>query len=336
MQQLFPSLKSLTLSAVSLENSGDIMSSVFSLNCLHSLALRNCEKSAGLLRVLGSDGVLQHSMRLKSFEYLDNGMLGEFEAVDSLAHFLISFDGLNDLFLSCLGVFENSILNSISNHKFSLRRLLCHIPQISPERNSIQRPLQFPSSSFMQLLSETPNLICLGLNYSPEDLVSMDNSLLLKKKISKLLYSNMNQGDLFSLRRTCPHLRLLHVRAFGWLAFEGYREGLDDKSDTKFSAALSEIHELASWAFGPEGLPSLQVLAYGDFSYRGRRPSLVLCRSKSLHDFDIQRSAPGTLDLAYREVTKTDVSEQEILWNNADFLEACPEDPLLYQRNCPF
>ncbi|KAJ5300161.1 hypothetical protein N7508_007404 [Penicillium antarcticum] len=114
MQQLFPSLKNLTLSAVSLENGGDVMPSVFSLNCLHSLALRNCEGSAGLLKALGSDDVLPHSMRLKSFEYLANGMLGESWAMDSIANFLISFEGLQDLFLSFLDVFENSLLNNPS------------------------------------------------------------------------------------------------------------------------------------------------------------------------------------------------------------------------------
>lgn len=176
MQRLFPSLRNLTLSAVSLENGCDVMPSVFSLNCLHSLALRNCEESAGLLKALGSDDVLPHSMRLKSFEYLDNGMSVESGGMDSIANFLISFEGLQDLFLSFLGVFENSLLSSISNHKSSLRRLLCHVPQITPRRNPTQRPLRFQSPLFTQLLRETPNLICLGLSYSPEDLVSMDYS----------------------------------------------------------------------------------------------------------------------------------------------------------------
>jgi hypothetical protein len=338
-QQLFPSLKNLTLSAVSLENSCDIIPSIFSLNCLYSLALKNYREAASLLNVLGSDDVLLYLMRLKSFEYLNNGMfeyldnsiLGEFGAADSLANFLISFKRLQDLFLSYLDVFENILLSSISNHKSSLRRLLCHIPQITPRRNSVQRSLRFQSSSFTQLLSETPNLICLGLSYSPEDLVSMD-SLFWGKDLS----ANMNKRAIFSLPRTCPRLRLLHVRAFGWLAYEGHREPFDDKSESKFSAALPEIHELASWAFGPEGLPSLQVLAYGDFSYRGRRPNLVLCRSKSLDDSDIQKSASRLSSLAYREVTKADFSEQEILYTNAHFLEACPEDSLLYKRNRPF
>lgn len=151
----------------------------------------------------------------------------------------------------------------------------------------------------------------------------------------KILSANMNKRALFSLPRTCPRLRLLRVRAFGWLAYQ-YLEGLDDKSECKFSAALPEIHQLASWAFGPEGLPSLQVLAYGDFSYRGRRPNLVLCRCELLDDSDIQKSAAGLSGLAYREVTKADISEQETLYTNAHFLEACPEDSLLYVGNRPF
>jgi hypothetical protein len=62
----------------------------------------------------------------------------------------------------------------------------------------------------------------------------------------------------------------------------------------------------------------------------------VLYRSKSLDDSDIQKSAAGLSSLVYREVIKADFSEQEILYTNTDFLEACPEDSLLYKRNRPF
>jgi hypothetical protein len=38
----------------------------------------------------------------------------------------------------------------------------------------------------------------------------------------------------------------------------------------------------------------------------------------------------------YKRVTRDDVAEQEILRNNANFLQACPEDSLLYEAGHPF
>jgi hypothetical protein len=134
----------------------------------------------------------------------------------------------------------------------------------------------------------------------------------------------------------CPRLQLLHVRALGWLGFKGYREGFHDESEEEFSAALPDIHQFTSWAFGPDGLPSLQVLCYGDFSYQGRRPYISFCRSKSLDCQNAYDSNSRISVQAYRVVRREDVTEQEILQINARFLEACPEDSLLYKGGRPF
>jgi hypothetical protein len=45
---------------------------------------------------------------------------------------------------------------------------------------------------------------------------------------------------------------------------------------------MPELLEFADWAFGPEGLPKLDILAYGDFSHRGRQPNILLCQSRDL------------------------------------------------------
>ena len=33
---------------------------------------------------------------------------------------------------------------------------------------------------------------------------------------------------------------------------------------------IEQLHDLAQWAFGPQGLPSLEAIICGDFSYDGR------------------------------------------------------------------
>lgn len=134
----------------------------------------------------------------------------------------------------------------------------------------------------------------------------------------------------------CPHLQLLHVRSLGWLAFRGYREGFHDESEELFSATLPDVHQFASWAFGPNGLPSLQVLCYGDFSYQGRRPYITFCRSKSLDFQNGYESNSWISDRTYRMITRQDIVEQEILQINASFLGACAEDSLLHKGGHPF
>jgi hypothetical protein len=57
--------------------------------------------------------------------------------------------------------------------------------------------------------------------------------------------------------------------------FESSRTGLSDDSDasgaiSSESAEIKEVLDFADWAFGPNGLPKLEVLAFGDFSYQER------------------------------------------------------------------
>jgi hypothetical protein len=47
----------------------------------------------------------------------------------------------------------------------------------------------------------------------------------------------------------------------------------------EFSEALPNVKRFTSWAFGPDGLPGLEILAYGDFSFRDRQPNVSMCRS---------------------------------------------------------
>lgn len=73
--------------------------------------------------------------------------------------------------------------------------------------------------------------------------------------------------------------------------------------------------DFAQWAFSPDGLPQLQVMAYGDFSFDGRfaKYNVILCRS---HD-------------GYRPLTRKDVPAWDLLQANMDMLSACPYDPIM-------
>ena len=110
---------------------------------------------------------------------------------------------------------------------------------------------------------------------------------------------------------------------------------LSDVNDTsgsdESSRLLAQLFSFAQWAFGPEGFPVLEILAFGDFSYQGRfsRHTLLLCR-------DTSSTSPANLDsiqqgtaTTFRNMRKNDRALWDLLNRNADFLETCPTDSIV-------
>lgn len=99
-----------------------------------------------------------------------------------------------------------------------------------------------------------------------------------------------------------------------------------DNASVIYPLRLNEqLRRLAEWAFGPDGIPSLKVIACGDYAYGGR-PSqktdsvdVILCRPK-----------PGSQE-GFRILTRFDdecrEEREEIIDDYRDFLGACPVDP---------
>lgn len=80
-----------------------------------------------------------------------------------------------------------------------------------------------------------------------------------------------------------------------------------------------EYRDLACWAFGPSGIASLQLLAFGDFSCRGRfSPRNLILRRK---DGPV---ADGKLP--YRLESGDSLCDA-----TREFLEACPSESLIYE-----
>ncbi|PYI05844.1 hypothetical protein BO78DRAFT_461606 [Aspergillus sclerotiicarbonarius CBS 121057] len=99
-----------------------------------------------------------------------------------------------------------------------------------------------------------------------------------------------------------PSCKLIHVRTSG--VFE-----------TDLPYKPEEIYDFAQWAFSADGLPNLQVLAWGDFSYGGRysKFNLLLCKS----------------DDGYQPLTASNTVPWNIVQDNLDMLAACPLDDIL-------
>lgn len=89
------------------------------------------------------------------------------------------------------------------------------------------------------------------------------------------------------------------------------------------------LSDLASWAFGPDGLLNLQVLAYGDFSYQGRyiEDTFVFGRNRSGKYPRGSTQSSNNSDFGYSLLQKNERNDVMALYG--DFLEACPVDALL-------
>jgi len=109
--------------------------------------------------------------------------------------------------------------------------------------------------------------------------------------------------------------------------------------------AMDELRELtktarnflpfAHWAFGDDGIPSLQVLAYGDFSFEDRFKwkNHILCRQTwtvpNLKKDNTVGDDEDNIVLPFRPIRDSDIKMMELVNENMDFLGACPVDPIV-------
>ena len=85
------------------------------------------------------------------------------------------------------------------------------------------------------------------------------------------------------------------------------------------------LHDFASWAFGSQGIQSLRVIAFGDFSYDGRysKGNVLLGRASESMAMGAQA------DRNYRPFDKDRQPHMELFEKYLNVLEACPTDSLL-------
>lgn len=121
----------------------------------------------------------------------------------------------------------------------------------------------------------------------------------------------------------------------------------DDSADSLSSEAdadLEAMYELkklpknaipfARWAFGADGISSLQVLVYGDFSFedRFRSENLILCRQAwtiPKWKGNTSRDDEKDITLPFRPIRDSDIKMMELVSENMDFLRACPVDSIV-------
>lgn len=106
-----------------------------------------------------------------------------------------------------------------------------------------------------------------------------------------------------------------------------------DFAGADFPALGTSFVEFAQWAFGPDGIRSLRLLAYGDFSYEGRfaEASLLFCRQEEAVGAGNGGKLGAGPFLRFREVREGQDWELWDLFESENrFLRACPCDTLFH------
>lgn len=112
-------------------------------------------------------------------------------------------------------------------------------------------------------------------------------------------------------------MQVLHLRNYNY----------SDENKNQQQAREQAAQEFAQWAFATDGIPSLQIIAVGDFSYTSRfsTSGSFLCKNS--------QPARALSGLNYRTITEVDQQLWELIDRYWNALTACPPCPVLsYDR----
>ncbi len=115
--------------------------------------------------------------------------------------------------------------------------------------------------------------------------------------------------------------------ADGSASMSGHPLSLLDATNL-FPGIPPHLVRFATWAFGPDGLPDLRILAYGDFSHQGRygTHTILLCKNQAT-----TLQADGFVShWTFRLLTRDDQYLQELVQRNMGMLGACAVDSILW------
>ncbi len=322
----FPTLTRLSLSAVCFPICSDETLPAFDFSQLRALKLHRCMATHVLLRA-----IVQTAQPLK-LECLDL-LLDDFAdkhdwGGSSLTSFLRSFNSLRQLYL--LLTFSDMVttekyFESMMCHAATMKKLVYHERGFKDRvhyQGAGDKTLAFepPDSegSFtgaIQRFMQQSDLVSLGCC---DSLPQLRRTLEVhaSKQSLQLLHARCSEDEVpLTLRDTVNR----------WTETGAVEETLPTVIEQGWGVGqlvelikTYELFDFARWAFGNNGLPKLQILAFGDFSYDGRyiERMVLLCRQRigSRHGF--------------RLASRENVISLGGIDKPFDFLGACPKDPL--------
>jgi hypothetical protein len=163
---LFPSLRKLSLSGISLIFGTNNIISAFNFSQLRSLKLRDCLDTNRLLDMLANSS---QPIRLTYFELNFTGHRVEQYDLIPLARFFQSFEELEDMYILCLnlGNLTEEYWHSILHHKSTLKRAVHQQVGMFLNPEYVQR-----SDRSIGALLKQGNPKGLGICCAPNDLVN--------------------------------------------------------------------------------------------------------------------------------------------------------------------
>ncbi|KAK3291580.1 uncharacterized protein B0H64DRAFT_409476 [Chaetomium fimeti] len=323
----FPSLRVLKLRSapLDLENATRALCRVIDFAALESLTLWYCcGWEVFLDTVQESTGT--KPIKLRTLEVKCTEDRGEYA---DIARFVGSFQGLSDLFVSLSGEDfrepDPDLWIALPQHRVTLKRLVFH-SRFTPgmrvdyycDCTNLGLPRLDPTFNPMSDL----DLECLGLSCDPDLLPPLLRPFTAKSTL-KIFHLRQTGADLNRGER-CRALDLPQIDEPDCQPEEHNRVTTlrSLPYDTLEDALQDSFRALLDWAFGPHGIASIQLVAFGDFA-QGRNKlylhNLFVCRAESRVD----KGGPP-----YRVFDARDRKHEHewatIVRPHWSFLEACP------------
>ena len=278
----FPELRSLSLTGMSFHTMASEMAASFNMANLRTLNLRHCPEARKLLEVIVAS---RQTMHLISFEVELGGCDESGYHIKPLVSFLHSFQGLQKLYIFIMEGRDNHagsrLLEAVHHHRQTLKELVFQDiitgPYYTPWND--KQPGAFRKHLSLQHFElEHIGLCCSLANLVSDPLLPLPTP----KAVSKLTHAPKRHHiralasaptlQTLHIRRSLPSL---HVNLSGHISMP-FCTGpiLTDDGET------AQLRSFAHWAFAG-AYPRLRVLAYGDFTPRGRRlgQNLVLFKA---------------------------------------------------------
>ncbi|KAJ5318300.1 hypothetical protein N7476_004720, partial [Penicillium atrosanguineum] len=368
----FPSLLTLSLSKAPLPRQlRPKGASMF--GSLQSLTLRDCTSQ---LAFLDSFSCSQIAMQLLHFEFCSDGILDTYDDdrdLSPLVDFLLSLNGLKHLHLR-LSDFTNTsqIQLAIEKHRPTLESFAYHERGLLPIDDEgvfedirdktpawlscapwTVRPYQLtalalsagPSGLRSQLepIARMSAIQVLHLRFSGSERTHRNIRAEIHTELSRKYQTRSNAAspdERFHQPASCSTSAADLSSRLGDHSYDSLIEHLDEFfiSD-KPSAPISEAEEFvdfADWAFGSKGLPALQILAFGDFSFEDRyQNQQFLMHRKCVNRTSTGKTCQGPFsdNTNDRNFCVADLVDPSC-WdssqvNGSNFLSICPESGLM-------
>ncbi|KAI2787058.1 hypothetical protein POX_f07413 [Penicillium oxalicum] len=343
----FPSLTQLSLSQITLPSHFP-SDECFTFHTLRSLSLRYCPNQLRLLHLLSKE---PDKIQLDSLESCFDFLQDDHRHANAISQFLLSFNGLRNLYLhmSNFPPLGSDFVEGIRAHRATLKWLVYHERQLAPLDDS---------GLFEEDRDVSPNWVG-ELDHAIDQRQVTFLALSICPRAARTCLEparEHSQLQLLHLRFSGPerlHLNLAQeIRALlleiqrassvGVCAPGSYFQGdnLDTHDPSRSthiaslqSSALPHLAEakaflsFATWAFSPQGIPSLKALAFGDFSHEDRYEAqrFLIRRRDPSKESQATSEYP---DFVPFEVADLDTWEG-FLGDGARFLAACPGGGLM-------